>query len=120
MIGSSWLGRARWGGAMLLLAAAFLAAPLVPSMARADAVVVVQVRDAQGRPAEGTVTLASGGRSFQCTTTSGSCTLSGVPGGMFSVTVTPRGGGASPPPTTAMIPPSGRVSLIVSTTPPRR
>jgi hypothetical protein len=96
--------------------AVLLARASVPAPAQAQATVTVELR-AGGRPAAGTVTLtaSAGGRTFSCTApaSNGTCTIQGVPGGMYSVTVAPAQG-AAPRPRTAMIPPSGTARLIVA------
>jgi hypothetical protein len=86
------------------------------SLAHADALVVVEVRSPEGEPKEGQVTLApvGDGETHGCETREGRCRIEGVPGGRYRVTLDPKEG-EPPPPKTVMIPPSGRVSLIVST-----
>jgi hypothetical protein len=84
---------------------------LDPSLARAEATVLVEVRP----PAEGTVTItpnAPGSRSYSCTVTAGQCTIAGVPGGMATVRFQPTTG-AAPPPHSVMIAPTGNVRLTV-------
>lgn len=99
--------------AKLSLFALIAAILLVAAPALADAVVQVELRDGS-RPVAGTVTLSGGGRTFSCTAgASGSCTISGVPGGMYQVTVAPATG-AAPRPRSAMIPPAGTTRLIVA------
>jgi len=86
------------------------------SVALADALVVIEVRAGKDF-AEGTVRLKakSGGKTYECATSRGKCTLDGVTGGLYTVTMVPRN--AKPPkPRTVMIPPSGRVELHVSLT----
>lgn len=87
-----------------------------PAHARADALVAVQLRNAAGAPADGKVILETdtGQRVADCTTTAGTCEMSGVPGGSYKARVEPKTGKA-PKPRGVMIPPSGRVSLIVNT-----
>lgn len=99
--------------AVLLLVLAWVG---VAASARADALVVVQVRNAAGAPADAKVTLETnaGQRVADCTTTAGTCEMAGVPGGSYKARVEPRSGKA-PAPRNVMIPPSGRVSLIVNT-----
>lgn len=84
--------------------------------ARADALVAVQLRNAAGAPADGKVILETdaGQHVADCTTTAGSCEMSGVPGGSYKARVEPKTGKA-PKPRNVMIPPSGKVSLIVNT-----
>lgn len=84
--------------------------------ARAEAVVVVQVRTPDGEVANGKVTLERRGdeRRYSCTTEEGNCRITGVPGGRYQVLLEPEEG-ESPPPRNVMIPPSGKVTLIVST-----
>lgn len=89
---------------------------LFPNLAAADATVHVKLRDAQGSPAEGTVTLvdAGGNKVASCTTQSGTCDMAHVKGGSYRAEVIPKVGDA-PKPRKVMIPPDGEVSLIVST-----
>lgn len=91
---------------------------LMPALAAAQAAVVVEVRAPSGAPAEGRVTLApeSGqGPSYQCQTHAGNCTISGVAGGRYVVRLEPAAGGEPPEPRRVLIPPSGSVTLRVST-----
>lgn len=90
------------------------------SSARADALVVVEVRAGKAI-ADGTVTLTpkAGGKAHQCKTVRGSCTLDGVPGGLYTATIVPVAGKA-PKPRTVMIPPSGRVELHLSIAKPAK
>ncbi len=87
---------------------------LVALPAWAQALVMVEVRTAQGAPADGTVTLRpqAGGRAFTCQTQNGGCRLEGVPGGQYTVSF--QSGQGSTPPQPAMIPPSGNVTLHVA------
>lgn len=82
----------------------------------AQAKVVVQLKDASGKPAEGEVSLytKAGERVASCKTTSGMCEMTGVAGGNYEVRVAPATGPA-PKPRSAMIPPEGTAQLIVST-----
>jgi hypothetical protein len=91
-----------------------LFAVLVPS-AHAEALVSVQLKDAQGQPAEGKVTLrdAEGKAVATCEARGGKCEMQNVPGGAFTVTVQPAKGNA-PKPRKVMIPPSGKVALVVT------
>jgi hypothetical protein len=84
--------------------------------ARAEALVVVQLRNAAGAPADGKVILETdaGQHVADCTTHAGTCEMSGVPGGSYKARIEPRTGKA-PKPRSVMIPPTGKVSLIVST-----
>lgn len=97
----------------VLLVLTLLALPLV---ALAQSRVIVEVRAPSGEAADGTVTLepVAGGKSHSCTTTRGSCTLEGVPGGRYLAKLTPREGEA-PAPRRVMIPPSGEVTVHVPT-----
>lgn len=92
-----------------------LAVPV--SSAHADALVSVQLKDAQGKPADGKVELSSddGKVVASCEARDGKCEMKNVPGGLFTVTVSPKKGSA-PKPRKVMIPPSGKVSLVVATT----
>ena len=88
----------------------------LPSLAFADALVVVQVRTPDNEPANGRVVLRSRsgeGPEHSCTTTEGECRIDAVPGGRYVVHFEPAEG-ESPPPQSAMIPPEGRVTLRVS------
>jgi hypothetical protein len=81
--------------------------------ALADAKVVVEVKDKDGAPADGTVELKKGGETkHSCTTQASKCEISGVPGGMYTVEV--KQGGKASKPKEVMIPPSGEVKLIVN------
>jgi hypothetical protein len=86
------------------------------SLAAADAQVAVELRDADGKPADGEVRLedAAGKAVASCKTQGGRCEMSAVPGGNYKAEVTPDSG-TPPKPKSVMIPPSGKVSLIMST-----
>jgi hypothetical protein len=86
-----------------------------PSALHAEATVSVTVKDKDGQPADGKVTLtgADGKEVGHCTTDKGRCEIGGVPGGMHTVTVAPEKG-AAPKPRKVMIPPTGKVALVVS------
>jgi hypothetical protein len=86
------------------------------SVAFAQARVVVEVRSPGGIIADGELTLTAqeGGGTFSCATIAGTCELSGVPGGVYTASLRPTNG-APPAPRTVVIPPSGRVTLRVST-----
>ena len=101
-------GRFSLAGAGLLLA-------ISTTPARADALVSVQLKDAQGQPAEGKVTLldADSKPVATCEARAGKCDMPNVPGGAFTVTVQPSKGSA-PKPRKVMIPPNGRVVLVVT------
>ena len=94
-----------------------LSSLLFVSVAFADALVVVNVRDASGRPVDGTVTLTAelGGQAYTCQTHAGACEIPKVPGGSYKASVVPTGSSQATPPRAVMIPPTGKVSLIVST-----
>lgn len=98
-----------------VVAAGAFALWLLATVALAEATVVVEVRNQDRSPADGTVTLtpASGGRSYSCQTSGGRCQIAGVPGGMHTVTFQPSSGPPSPP-RPVMVAPSGNVSLIVN------
>jgi hypothetical protein len=89
---------------------------LLSATAFADAKVVVELKDAAGKPAEGEVSLykKTGEKIATCKTTGGKCDMSGVAGGNYEVRVVPEKG-AAPKPRSAMIPPEGTATLIVST-----
>jgi hypothetical protein len=82
----------------------------------AVAKVVVELKDAAGKPADGEVSLytKSGERVAGCKTAAGRCEMAGVAGGNYEVRVVPASG-AAPKPRSAMIPPEGTAKLIVST-----
>jgi hypothetical protein len=92
---------------------------LATAVARADAVVEVELRDAKGKPAEGEVWLAdkNGKRVAGCKTKAGRCDMTGVAGGSYKAHVEPAkdSKAKAPKPRSVMIPPAGKVSLIVST-----
>ncbi len=94
-----------------------VSAVVLSSVALADAVVTVNVRDAGGRPADGKVTLTAdaGGQVFSCQTQNGTCQIPKVPGGNYKASVVPNGSTQATAPRGVMIPPVGKVSLIVST-----
>lgn len=99
-----------------MLAAPLAALVALPSVAFADALVVVQVRTPDNEPANGRVVLRSRsgeGPEHSCTTTDGECRIDAVPGGRYVVHFEPVSG-EPPPPQSAMIPPQGRVTLRVS------
>jgi hypothetical protein len=82
--------------------------------ALADAKVVVELKDKDGAPTDGTVELKKGGETkHTCTTQAARCEIAGVPGGMYTVEVK-QAGKPSPKPKEVMIPPSGEVKLIVN------
>ena len=84
--------------------------------AYAEALVVVEVRTAEGQAKDGIVTLQRRGDdapSLQCTTQDGNCNIDQVPGGRYIVSFEPQEGSA-PAPRNVTIPPSGRVTLHVS------
>jgi hypothetical protein len=102
--------------ALVLALALGLALPWSPAPAYADAVVTVQLKDPQGQPADGKVTLAGadGKPVASCSAQAGRCDMHGVAGGSYTVTVEPAKG-AAPKPRKVMIPPIGNVSLLVAT-----
>jgi hypothetical protein len=82
--------------------------------ARADATVVVELKRPDGSSAEGTVQLRKGEAKARCTTDkAGRCSLSGIAGGVYTVSVA-QPGKPSPKDKTVVIPPSGEVKLIVN------
>ena len=97
----------------LLLALSF--SLLVPVVALANALVIVEVRTSAGEPADGTVVLTprGGGEAMRCQTSAGDCRISAVPGGQYTVQFQPNGGTPTAP-RPAMIPPEGRVTLHVA------
>lgn len=85
----------------------------LPSIAYADATVVVEVKRPDGSAADGVVQLTQGASRLRCTTTKGRCEIKGVAGGVYTVELEQAGRPASRP-KTVMIPPSGEVKLIVA------
>jgi hypothetical protein len=83
------------------------------SVAFADAVVVVKLRDSAGKPVEGKVTLTLKEKTYSCQTQQGTCTINDVPGGTYQVAAQPASGSRAPT-RQVMIPPSGKVELYVS------
>ena len=83
--------------------------------ARADALVAVQLKDARGVLTDGVVTLldAEGKPVASCEARQGTCEMKNVAGGNYSVTVQ-TSAGEGPKPRKVMIPPSGRVTLVVT------
>ena len=100
----SWLQTALLGGALWL--------SFAPN-ARADANVVVELKRADGSPAEGTVLLSKGELKLRCTTSQGRCEIKNVPGGSYTVEVE-QGAQPAGKPKLVMIPPSGEVKLNVA------
>jgi len=94
-IPSLWLG--------LLLAWA-------PTVAMAQARVMVSLVDGAGRPVDGTVTL-TGPASASCRTTAGRCTLS-AQAGNYRASASPTRG-TPPPPRMLNVPSAGNVSLVL-------
>jgi hypothetical protein len=84
-------------------------------VAHAEALVSVQLKDADGQPAEGVVTLldAESKPVATCDARAGKCEMHNVPGGTFTVRVQPTKG-KPPKSRKVMIPPSGKVSLVVT------
>ncbi len=76
----------------------------------------MQLKDAKGQPADGTVTLLSGSGQpvASCVAQGGECELKNIPGGTYSVKVEPAKG-VAPKARKVMIPPSGKVTLVVAT-----
>ncbi len=103
-----------WRALSALALTSALCWPSVPAFA--DALVTVQLKDAQGAPADGKVELsdAAGKVIASCEAHGGQCELKNVPGGFLTVTVQPAKG-AAPKPRKVMIPPTGKVSLVVAT-----
>jgi len=97
-----------------IVGAALLA--LLAGTARAEAKVVVELKDASGKSADGEVSLYTkdGDKVAMCKTKAGRCEMASVAGGNYEVRVVPAVG-AAPKPRSAMIPPEGTATLIVST-----
>ena len=102
----------------LLRAVLFVGLAAFATVAAAQAAVNVQVRDLNGQPANGEVTLQStgGGTAASCTTSDGACSLSGIAGGQYRAVFRPQTGSAWPA-QPVMIPPSGTVSLTINQRP---
>jgi len=93
---------------------ALLVLLLVPMQARADAKVLVELKGPSGSAVEGSVQLTKGEAKHRCTTDkAGRCELSGVAGGVYTVTVE-QAGKPAPKEKSVVIPPSGEVKLIVN------
>lgn len=87
----------------------------VPVLALAQAAVRVEVRDSDGTSRDGRVSLtAESGAVATCETRGGSCVLTGVAGGRYVLRFEATEGGDPPEPRSVMIPPSGSVTLRVS------
>lgn len=104
---------------MRIMRAVFWAGALLGAFcgtAFAEAKVVVELKDAAGKAANGEVSLytKAGEKVASCKTTDGRCEMSNVAGGNYEVRVVPVSG-PSPKPHSAMIPPEGTAKLIVST-----
>jgi hypothetical protein len=84
-------------------------------VALADASVSVTLKGKDGQPVDGKVILSAtaGAVLGTCMTEAGRCEIGGVPGGNHVVTVEPKQG-AAPKPRKVMIPPTGKVSLVVT------
>jgi hypothetical protein len=77
--------------------------------------VSVQLKDREGQPAEGVVTLVDADDKpiATCEARAGKCEMNNVPGGTFTVRVRPVKG-KTPKPRKVLIPPSGKVALVVT------
>jgi hypothetical protein len=107
--------RSRYTWALVALVASLAWFSFETPPVRAEALVSVQLKDAQGQPAEGQVTLrdAEGKAIASCEARAGKCEMQNVPGGNFTVTVQPARGNA-PKPRKVVIPPRGKVALVVT------
>lgn len=87
-----------------------------PSIARAQANVLVEVRAIDGGARDATVTLtpSGAGEAYSCQTHGGSCRIGGVREGVYIVTAAPLGPGRSPLPRSVPITPSGEVRIIIT------
>lgn len=105
--------RGAWTPALSMWLSAFLLALpslALPSLARADALVVVEIRGASTR---GRVELKSAaGSVLSCVTENHRCRLDGVPGGRYQVSFH-GADGESHRAQPAMIPPNGTVTLVI-------
>lgn len=100
-----------WGGWFTSMA---VFAALMPQVARADATVLVELKGPGGENVEGTVQLSKGDAKHHCTTDkAGRCSISGVAGGMYTVSVE-QNGKSAPKDRKVAIPPTGEVKLIVN------
>lgn len=90
-----------------------LALGLLCAHALAEALVIVELKRADGSSAEGTVRLSKGEAKLECKTQNGRCQIAAVPGGTYSVEVVQadKSAGKSK---RVMIPPAGEVKLIVA------
>ena len=88
---------------------------LVTTPALADDLVHVIVRNIDDQPVDGLVKLRplGDGKSFNCSTVRGACTMRSVPGGSYIVTFQPSKGSATTP-RKVMIPPNGEADLHIS------
>jgi len=85
---------------------------MTPLGALAEATVAVELRGESGAPVDGRVTLTKGEATHSCETVHGKCKVTGVAGGLYTVTVV-QPGKSPPKPKQVMIPPDGEVALIV-------
>ncbi len=92
-----------------------LAWSVAPQSASAQALVIVKVRDSGDKPVDGKVTLESKDKksTYTCQTSSGTCKIENVAGGLHVVTFNPKAGKPSNP-RNVMIPPQGKVTLFVA------
>ena len=105
-------------GWVAALGAALVAGGALLGVAHAQSSVRVEVRSPGNSPAEGRVSLTPDGASapsHTCQTHAGECTMAGVPGGRYVVRLDPADGSVPPDARVVVIPPSGSVTLRVST-----
>ena len=86
---------------------------LLSTPALAEALVIVELKRADGSSAEGTIRLSKGETKLECKTQNGRCQIAAVPGGSYSVEVVQTDKPAGKP-KRVMIPPAGEVKLIVA------
>lgn len=90
-----------------------LALGLFCARALAEALVIVELKRADGSSADGVVRLSKGEAKLECKTQNGRCQIAAVPGGSYSVEVIQADKPAGKP-KRVMIPPAGEVKLIVA------
>lgn len=108
----------RGRGGVAALGAVLVAGVVVVGVAHAQSSVRVEVRSPGNTPAEGRVSLTPDGAStpsHTCQTHAGECTMAGVVGGRYVVRLEPADDGVPPDARVVVIPPSGSVTLRVST-----
>jgi hypothetical protein len=95
------------------LAVSIFAAAMLPTMAAAQATVVIYVFTADGDPGEARVTLTEGHSTYTCQTHRGSCQIPSVRRGNYVVSAHPLAGGQPPIPRMVPVVP-GTVTVSVT------